>query len=731
MLEKKTCEVEVAGQKLTFETGRVARQACGSVIARLGDTMVFASACRKKNEDPEIDFLPLRVDYMEKFSSAGKTLGGFIKREGRPTERETLVARLIDRPIRPMFEDGFYDDVQLLTYVWSYDPNYKPDVLAICAASAALTISDIPLVKPLAAVRVGRVAGELVINPSSAALLESDLDLVIAGTENAILMIEGHSDYLSEEEMLEALAKGQEEIAKICRTLDAWRKEIGKEKNRASLRPFPKNLYQELETTFGSALQDALFLEGKKERADAISAVHANMNLAREELYEKTGTHAGDFKRAFSELKSNLMRSVILDEGRRVDGRGRDEVRPIWIEDSFLPRTHGSCLFTRGETQTVATCTLGGESMGQRFETLDEDGTRHFYLQYSFPPFSVGEVGRAGPPGRREVGHGKLAERALLAALPSKENFPYTIRVESNITESNGSSSMASVCGGCLAMMDAGVPIKRPVAGIAMGLILQGDKFAILSDILGTEDALGDMDFKVTGDAKGITSFQMDIKVEGITFDIMKKALMQAKEGRTHILNRMLECLPSSREELSDHAPRIKTLQVKPEKIGTIIGPGGKQIRAIVEEAGGDVSVDIDDSGTVFICGSDSAKVAKAIATIEGLVAEVEIGKVYQGKVTSVVAFGAFVEVLPGKEGLCHVSELEYKRVESPSDVVKEGDIFDVKVLDVDSNGKVRLSRKALLPKPEGYVEPEPSQRSPRGPSQRSGSSRPSRPRTN
>lgn len=734
MLEKKICEVEIAGEKITFETGQVARQADGSVIVRQGDTMVFASACRKKCEDPEIDFLPLRVDYTEKFSAAGKTLGGFIKREGRPTEREILVARLIDRPIRPMFEEGFYDDVQLLTYVWSYDPKFKPDVLAICAASAALTISDIPLVKPLAAVRVGRVDGDFVINPSSEALTKSDLDLVIAGTENAILMIEGHSDYLSEEQMLEALAKGHEAIAQICRALEQFRKEVGQEKDRSTLRPFPKDLYAELNSQFGADLKEALFVEAKQDRADALAKVSEKMENQLEALLEKTQNGRGEYKRALSELKSNLMREVILEEGRRVDGRARDQVRPIWIEESFLPKTHGSALFTRGETQTVATCTLGGESMGQRYETLDEDGIRHFYLQYSFPPFSVGEVGRAGPPGRREVGHGKLAERALLAALPSKESFPYTIRVESNITESNGSSSMASVCGGCLAMMDAGVPIQRPVAGIAMGLILQEDKFAILSDILGTEDALGDMDFKVAGDAQGITSFQMDIKVEGITFDIMKQALMQAKEGRTHILNRMLECLPSSRQELADHAPRIKTLQVKPEKIGTIIGPGGKQIRAIVEEAGGDVSVDIDDNGTVFICGSDSAKVAKAIETIEGLVAEVEIGKVYQGKVTSVVAFGAFVEVLPGKEGLCHVSELEYKRVENPEDVVKEGDVFDVKVLDVDSNGKVRLSRKVLLPKPEGYVEPEPSQRGPRNNSNRSGSnnrsSRPSRPRS-
>ena len=695
--EKKTLTIEVAGTELHFETGRVARQACGSVIVRQGDTMVFASACRKVNQDEEIDFLPLRVDYMEKFSSAGKTLGGFIKREGRPTERETLVARLIDRPIRPMFEEGFFDDVQLLTYVWSYDKTHRPDVLAICAASAALVISDIPLIKPLAAVRVGKIEGKLVINPSSEALLESKLDLVLAGTADAILMIEGHSDFLSEEEMLEAIEMGHREIATICNALASWREEVGKEKDRRSLRPFPVHLFEHLEEKFGAALTEALFVESKQERGGKLAKIEGEIALEFDQVRDELGATGSDYKRALNKLKSSLMRRVILDEKRRVDGRALNAVRPIWIEESFLPMTHGSALFTRGETQTVATCTLGGESMGQRFESLDGEGSSGFYLQYSFPPFSVGEVGRAGPPGRREVGHGKLAERALLATLPTKEEFPYTIRVESNITESNGSSSMASVCGGCLALMDAGVPMRRPVSGIAMGLILDRGRFVILSDILGTEDALGDMDFKVAGDAEGITAFQMDIKVEGITFEIMKEALMQAKGGRILILNRMLESLPASRENLPDHAPRIATITVKPSKIGTIIGPGGKQIRAIVEEVGGDVTVDIDDDGKVFICGADGQRVEKALEIVKGLVAEVEVGKVYEGRVTSVVVFGAFIEVLPGKEGLCHVSELDVRRVENPSDIVKEGDTLQVKVLEVDDKGKVRLSRRALL----------------------------------
>ena len=700
-MKRHSMSIAIPGHEIIFETGKIARQANGSVVVRCGETMVFCTACATSEPLPDIDFMPLRVDYQEKFSSIGRTPGGFIKREGKPTEKEVLTSRLIDRPIRPMFEDGYYHDVQILSYVWSYDGANNPDVLAICGASCALAISDIPLIKPIGAVRVGLIDDLFVINPTVSQQKRSKLDLVLAGTDDAVLMIEGNCEFLTEEQVIKAISLGHEAIKKICHGIQLWQKEIGKEKKHDTLKKLDPKLLQAAEASSTFQILKAIRINDKKEREKALSEIEKTLVEA---LTAETATphfEKADISAAFKKLSAKHMRQMILDEKIRCDGRKTDEIRPIDIEQSLLPRAHGSSLFTRGETQTVAICVLGGENMAQRFEGLEGEGAQRFYLQYFFPPFSVGEVGRTGPPGRREIGHGKLAERALLAVLPSKESFPYTIRLESNITESNGSSSMASVCGGCLALMDAGVPIKTPVAGIAMGLILENDKFAILSDILGVEDALGDMDFKVTGNQEGITAFQMDIKVEGITIEIMRAALSQARQGRLHILEKMLAACPKPREEMSMYAPRIETIQVKPSKIGTIIGPGGKQIRAIIEETG--VDIDINDDGIVSISATSNEAMEAAKAIIFGLTAEVEIGKVYDGKVSSIVPFGIFVEVLPGKEGLCHISELDMHRIENifdyTSNKIKVGDTLTVIVMDINDRGQVKLSRRAVLAK--------------------------------
>jgi polyribonucleotide nucleotidyltransferase len=694
-MDRKILKIPLSNrQELILETGKIAKQAGGSVLLHLGETTVLATACAAPSAAEEIDFLPLRVDYQEKFSSVGKTLGGFIKREGRPTVHEILVSRFIDRPLRPLFEDGYYNEVQILAYVYSYDGIHAPDVLSICAASAALAISDIPLMKPIGAVRVGMIEESFVINPSAEQQKKSKLDLVLAGTEDAILMIEGFCDFLTEEQVLKAIEEGHKSIKTICHAIQNWAKEVGKPKNTDSIRPIPAETKAAVLSLAAHELENALKISQKKDREKACSDLH-------DKVLQTLLAEGTDFKHskvninlAFKNLSSDLMRKMILNEHRRIDGRKMNEIRPIDIEMSLLKRTHGSALFTRGETQAIATCTLGGETMAQRYEDLHGEGTHRFYLQYFFPPFSVGEVGRSGAPGRREIGHGKLAERALSAILPTREQFPYVIRLESNITESNGSSSMASVCGGCLSLMDAGVPIKRPVSGIAMGLILEKDHFCILSDILGAEDALGDMDFKVTGDENGITAFQMDIKAEGITLHIMKQALEQAKEGRIHILKKMLEACPEPKKELSEHAPRIEMMQVKQSQIGTVIGPGGKQIRAIVEETG--VQIDINDDGIISIASPDPKSLARAKEIITNLVGEVEIGKVYKGKITSIKAFGLFVEIF-GKEGLCHISEISHSRIANLNDLFKEGDSLEVKVLEVNDRGQIKLSHKALL----------------------------------
>lgn len=696
-MKREKTSIWVGDKEIILETGKIARQANGSVFLHVGETSVLATACTSKTASDTIDFLPLRVDYVEKFSSVGKTLGGFIKREGRPTANQTLTSRIIDRSLRPLFPKGYYCETQVLSYVYSYDSLNKPDVLGICAASAALAISDIPFSKPIGAVRVGYIAEEFVINPSEEELKNSSLDLIISGTNDAIIMIEGFCDFLTEEQVLEAVEEGHKAIKVICTGIAQWAAKIGKKKNFDNIHTIDQEVIDSVANLTTDSILAALKVKDKNLREKNFDELKEKLKKeykldSLEPKYPKR-----DVDQSFKKISSNLMRKMVIEDNKRIDGRKMDEIRPIDIETSIFGKTHGSALFTRGETQAIAVCTLGGETMGQRYEDLHGDGAHRFYLQYFFPPFSVGEVGRAGPPGRREIGHGKLAERALTSILPDQADFPYIIRLESNITESNGSSSMASVCGGCLALMDAGVPISRPVAGIAMGLILEEDnKYTVLSDILGAEDALGDMDFKITGDENGITAFQMDIKVEGITKEILQKALMQARDGRVHILKKMLEACPKSNEKVATHAPKIVNLQIKPSKIGGVIGPGGKQIRAIIEETG--VEMDISNDGIVSIVCTDEEALNRAKEIVLNLTADVEIGKTYSGKIVSIKPFGIFVQIL-NKEGLCHISELSHTRIENIFDFFKEGDPIEVKVLDVNDRGQIKLSHKVLLEK--------------------------------
>jgi len=698
-MNKESMSVSIGGREISFETGKIARQANGSVILRSGDTMLMATACASETPLQDVDFLPLRVDYQEKFSSTGKTLGGYLKREGRPTQREILTCRLIDRPLRPLFQKGWFHETQLLSYVLSYDGVHTPEPLAICALSAALVISDIPLIKPVGAVQVGLIGDKLIINPTFQEMEESSLDLLLAGTEDAILMIEGYADFLTEEQVLEAVEEGHKAIQKICLALSEWQNLVGKDKRLDTLRLPSEDILKDVESFSSKDLEQAVRIVAKQERDEKISSINTDL-LAKYCSEETEAIHPkNEVLAAFKKSQARAMRDMILKENVRSDGRQTDQVRPISIDMTYLPRTHGSAVFTRGETQAIAVATLGGDTMAQRFESLNGDGGHRFYLQYSFPPFSVGEVGRVGPPGRREIGHGKLAERSLAASLPSPDDFPYVIRLESNVTESNGSSSMASVCGGCLAMMDAGIPLKHPIAGIAMGLILEGEKYAILSDILGAEDALGDMDFKIAGNASGITAFQLDIKIEGITPQIMKAALTQAKQGRLHILQKMMEACPKPREQLSAHAPRIETVKVKPSKIGMVIGPGGKQIREIIEVSGAEIN--IDDDGVVSIVATTHDSMEKAKEMIHNITAEAEVGKIYNGKIVSIVPFGVFVSLVGQQEGLCHISELSHERIEDiRKKGFKEGQELEVKVLEIDDRGKVRLSHKVLLSAP-------------------------------
>jgi polyribonucleotide nucleotidyltransferase len=691
MFDTKKVEIEWGGKTLTLETGRIARQADGAVLATLGETVVLCAVTAAKNVKPGQDFFPLTVHYQEKFSSAGRIPGGFFKRERGATEKETLTSRLIDRPIRPLFPEGFYNEVLVIAHVMSYDGENEPDVLAMIAASAALTLSGIPFMGPIAGARVGYVDGDYVLNPTLDQLEEGDLDLMVAGTRDAVMMVESEAKELSEDVMLGAVMYAHRECQKAIEAIISLAEQAAKDPWELSAGEDTSSMKQQLRDLIGNDIAEAYRTTSKSDRSAMLNAAR---DKAKEAFAEADPQQQLVAQKVVKKLEAEIVRGAILKDDRRIDGRDTKTVRPIEAMVGFLPRTHGSALFTRGETQAICTTTLGTKDSEQMIDGLTGLSYERFMLHYNFPPYSVGETGRFGAPGRREVGHGKLAWRALHPVLPSHEEFPYTIRVLSDITESNGSSSMATVCGGSLAMMDAGVPLKRPVSGIAMGLIKEGDDFAVISDILGDEDHLGDMDFKVAGTSEGITSLQMDIKIAGITEEIMRTALDQAKEGRAHILGEMAKALGEVRGELSAHAPRIETMQIDKAKIRDVIGTGGKVIREIVAETG--AKVDIDDEGVIKISSSDLSQIEAARRWIQGIVEEPEVGKVYTGKVVNIVDFGAFVNFMGGKDGLVHVSEMKNERVEKPTDVVSEGQEVKVKVLEIDQRGKVRLSMRVV-----------------------------------
>jgi len=692
MFDIKTVEIELGGKTLKLETGRVARQADGAVIATLGETVVLCAVTAAKSVKPGQDFFPLTVHYQEKFSAAGRIPGGFFKRERGATEKETLTSRLIDRPVRPLFPEGFYNEVLVIAQVLSYDGENEPDIVAMIAASAALTISGVPFMGPIGAARVGFIDGEYILNPTQEQIREGSLDLIVAGTPNAVMMVESEARELSEEEMLGAVMFGHKASQQVCKAIISLAEKAAKEPWELETDSDRKaEIKSKLKALIGEDIEAAYRKTDKSERREAIDAAREK---AREAFAEADPQDQMVAMKVVKTLEADIVRTAILKDGRRIDGRDTRTVRPIEAMVHFLPRAHGSAIFTRGETQAIVTTTLGTKESEQMIDGLEGLSYSRFMLHYNFPPYSVGEVGRFGAPSRRETGHGKLAWRAIHPLLPSAEEFPYTIRVLSDITESNGSSSMATVCGGSLALMDAGVPLKAPVAGIAMGLILEGKDFAVISDILGDEDHLGDMDFKVAGTEKGVTALQMDIKVAGITEEIMQTALAQAKEGRAHILGEMAKALGEVRGELSEHAPRIETMQVPKDKIREVIGTGGKVIREIVAETG--AKVDIDDDGTIKIASSDPKQIAAARAWIMGIVAEPEPGQIYTGKVANIVDFGAFVTFMPGKDGLVHVSEIKNERVENVRDVLEEGQEVKVKLLEVDQRGKVRLSMRVV-----------------------------------
>eukprot|EP01012_Entosiphon_sulcatum_P019646 TRINITY_DN24558_c0_g1_i1.p1 TRINITY_DN24558_c0_g1~~TRINITY_DN24558_c0_g1_i1.p1 ORF type:complete len:735 (+),score=171.59 TRINITY_DN24558_c0_g1_i1:830-3034(+) len=705
MFDKKTVSIEWGGKTLTLETGKVARQADGAVMATLGETVVLCAVTAAKSVKEGQDFFPLTVHYQEKFSAAGRIPGGFFKRERGATEKETLVSRLIDRPIRPLFPEGFYNEINAIAQVLSYDGENEPDILAMVAASAALTISGVPFMGPIGAARVGYVDGEYILNPTDEQVAAGDLDLVVAATYDAVMMVESEAKELSEEIMLGAVLFAHDACREVVKAIiklaeqaakDPW--EIASSNDNAKLKDSIKKLV-------GKDIAAAYKLTDKSARSNALNEARAKAKAKfAEDGLSPQEVMAGI--KLTKKLEAEIVRTAILKDGKRIDGRTTTQIRPIEAETHFLPRAHGSALFTRGETQTIATATLGTKDAEQMIDGLGGLSYQNFMLHYNFPPYSVGEVGRFGAPGRREVGHGKLAWRALHPVLPTKEEFPYTIRLTSDITESNGSSSMASVCGGSLALFDAGVPMKAAVAGVAMGLIKEGKKYAILSDILGTEDHLGDMDFKVAGTKDGITSIQMDIKIEGLDIKIMEEALRQAKEGRLHILGEMEKALATPRADLSKYAPRIITVQIPVDKIGELIGPKGKNIRGIQEETGAELSVEDDGTVTIAAVGGESMERAKQM--VMAMTQEAVVGETYEGTVKTVTAFGAFIEIMPGTEALLHVSEMRWERVEKPEDVCKKGDRVTVKLVDRDERGRLRLSMKALLPKPEGMPdEPE------------------------
>jgi polyribonucleotide nucleotidyltransferase len=694
-----TRNLSVGRQTLSIETGRLAKQADGAVIVRAGDTMVLVTACASPSAREGIDFLPLTVDYREYTYASGRIPGGFFKREGKPSEKEVLTSRLIDRPIRPLFPAGWRHETQVIALVLSADGENDSDVLAITGASAALGLSTIPFNRTIAGVRVGLVDGQYLINPTFEERRRSRLDLIVAGSRDAIVMVEAGAKEVTEEEMVQALEQAHAAIREIVANIDALATEAGKEKIPVVKKEIGHEFYREVEEKVYVPLSEAMRIKGKLESYDRVDQVLEDLiaSIPEGEIERRT-----EAKQIFKELKERVLRDEALEHGRRLDGRSFDEIRSITIEVGVLPRTHGSAVFTRGETQALVTATLGTAEDQQKIEMMEGEQWKRFMLHYNFPPFSVGEVAFLRGPGRREVGHGALAERSLSPMIPAEEQFPYTIRIVSDILESNGSSSMASVCGGSLAMMDAGVPLRAPVAGVAMGLIMdeRTGRYVVLSDIAGAEDHYGDMDFKVAGSTAGITALQMDIKVSGITTEIMRKALEQARQGRMFILQKMQETLSQPRSNVSAHAPRIVTIRIPVDKIRDVIGPGGKMIRSIIERTG--VKIDVEDDGRVNVASADAASAQKAIAIIQDLTATPELNKTYMGKVQRITDFGAFVEIMPGLDGLLHVSEIAHYRVKDVRDELKEGEQVMVKVINIDPSGKIRLSRKALLQPEEG-----------------------------
>jgi polyribonucleotide nucleotidyltransferase len=694
MFNTKKVEIEWGGKTLTLETGRIARQADGAVLATYGETVVLCAVTAARSVKEGQDFFPLTVHYQEKFSAAGRIPGGFFKRERGATEKETLTSRLIDRPIRPLFPEGFANEINVIAQVLSYDGETESDILAMIAASAALTISGVPFMGPIAAARIGYQDGEYQLNPSMDQVKEGRLDLVVAGTHDAVMMVESEAKELSEDVMLGAVMFAHRELQKVIQLIIKLAEKSAKDPWELPQAVDTSAVKAKLKTLIGKDLEAAYKLTNKSERQNAIADARTKAREAFEDVKQGNPEEYLASLKLVKKLEADIVRGAILKTGKRIDGRTTSQIRPIEAIVGLLPRTHGSALFTRGETQAICTTTLGTKESEQMIDGLTGLSYERFMLHYNFPPYSVGEVGRFGAPSRRDVGHGKLAWRALKGVLPSHEDFPYTIRVLSDITESNGSSSMATICGGSLSMMDAGVPLTRPVGGIAMGLILEGKDFAVLSDILGDEDDLGDMDFKVAGTSEGITTMQMDIKIAGITEEIMKVALAQARDGREHILGEMAKALDHTREELSAHAPRIETMSVPKDKIRDIIGTGGKIIREIVATTG--AKVDIDDEGVIKISSSDLSQIEAARQWIAGIVEEAEVGKVYNGKVVNIVDFGAFVNFMGGKDGLVHVSEIRNERVESVRDALSEGQDVKVKVLEIDPRGKVRLSMRVV-----------------------------------
>ena len=702
-------ELQIGDATLSIEMGELAKQADGAAVVRIGDTVVLVTACASKEERTGIDFLPLTVDYRENFYASGKIPGGFFKREGRPNEKEILTSRVIDRPLRPLFPDGWYRETQVIGLVLSTDKQNDSDVLALTGASAALYCSSIPFTTPVGAVRVGLIGGDFVANPTFEQLKSSVLNLTVAGTKDAIVMVEASANDVPESRMVDALGFAHEEIKKICAMQEELYAAINPTKIEVQPRGLDEALAKEIEGNVFSKLSEAMRTKGKRAADDAVSSVKKSLM---EELAEREPEVLEQAPRIFKSLQEKALRDAVLLQRERLDGRAFDVVRDVTCKVSVLPRTHGSSVFTRGETQALVTVTLGTSDDAQRMDFLEGESKKQFMLHYNFPPFSVGEARFLRGPGRREIGHGALAERALLPVIPADSDFPYTIRIVSDILESNGSSSMASVTGGCLALMDAGVPLKAPIAGIAMGLIKEGDRYAILTDIAGAEDHYGDMDFKVAGTANGITALQMDIKIQGLTREIMAEALEQARQARLFIMERMASALSEPRTEISAYAPRIFTLKIPTDKIRDVIGPGGKMIRSIVERTG--VKIDVEDDGSVNIASTDEDSAQKAIQIIEELTAVPEVGKNYVGKVQRIVDFGAFIEIIPGTDGLVHISEIADHRVQDVQSEMSEGDQVLVKVINIDPQGKVKLSRKAVIREQAGLPPEEPSASRPR-----------------